>query len=285
MLDAHEAEKAISVLEEAHGVLQEPDSGFELMRAYVEVGKLVEAIKLGEKLLALTATSKDPAHNAETQRKIKESLTSISGRVSTIQLQIQRPSKDLVRVKVDEETLLPEQLDKPIRVNAGKHELRVTAPGYEPLTIPKDIDKTTVQQYPVKIDMVPVAAPKDDKFHMSQPEEVPSAPLEPFVKVGIGVSSALGAVAIVTGIAAGVSYIGFSDAYNGRGCGANCDAEVAKRGPTLQGLTFTSTITGVMAVAAGAATLVYARKSPKAPEGASWNVSPTTNGIVIHGRW
>ena len=122
-------------------------------------------------------------------------------------------------------------------------------------------------------------------MHGVQPQEGPSAPLDPIVKVGIGVSSTLGAVAIVTGIAAGVSYIGFVDVYNGRGCGAKCDAEVAQRGSTLQGLTLTSTITGVMAVAAGTATLIYARKSPQTPEKASWHVTPTAGGIVVHGRW
>ncbi len=285
MLDAHEADRAVGILEEAHGVLLDPESGLELMRAYAEVGKLDEAITLGEKLAVMPASPKEPSRSAETQRKIKESLTSLSARVSTIKLEILRPSKDLVRVKVDENTLLPEQLDKPIRVNAGKHELRISAPGYEPLIIAKDIDKNTVQQYPVKIDMVPVPKPKDDTMHGVPPQEVPSPPLDPIVKVGIGVSSALGAVAIVSGIAAGVSYVGFVDAYNGRGCGAKCDAEVTQRGSTLQGLTLTSTITGVMAVAGGTATLIYARKSAQAPEQASWNVAPTAGGIVIYGRW
>jgi hypothetical protein len=212
------------LLEEAHGILLDAESGFELMRAYEELGKLVEAITVGEKLVALPAAPKDSPRGVEAQRKIKDSLTALATRVSTLQLQIKRPSKDLIRVKVDERTLLPEQLDKPIRVNPGNHELRVTAPGYEPLIIPKDIDKGVVQQYPVTIDMVPIPVPKDEGIHVAPPQETPAQPLAPLVKVGIVVSGALGAVALVTGIAAGVSYTGFVDAYKGRGCGADCDA-------------------------------------------------------------
>jgi len=285
LLDAHESDRAIGVLEEAHGVLNAPESGYELMRAYADVGKLVEAINLGEKLASLTPLSKDPAHGAETQKKIKETLTSLSARVSTIQLQIQRPSKDVIRVKIDENTLLPEQLDKPIRVNAGKHEIRVTAPGYEPLVIPKDIDKGAVQQYPVKIDMTPIAVSKDDKFQPLPPDENRETPLPTMVKIGIGVSGGLGAIALGTGIAAGLSYVKFVDSYNRAGCGANCDAEVADRRPTLQALSVTSLVTGVLAVGAATATVVYSRQNQKTPEQASWHVSPTAGGIVIHGRW
>jgi hypothetical protein len=255
------------------------------MRAYTDLGKLAEAITLGEKLQASPAGSKDSPTSAAAHQKIKESVAALTARISTIQLQIVRPTKDLVRVKVDDQTLLPEQLDKPIRVNPGNHELRVTAPGYQPLTIPKVIDKGAAQQYPVKIDMVAVPAPNETVVHQGPAPEVPSQPLAPLVKVGIGVSGGLGVIAVVTGIAAGVSYVGFVDAYNGRACGTDCDAEVARRRPTLQGLSITSLVTGVLAVGAGTATWMYARKTSKTPEQSSWNVAPTAGGIVVYGRW
>ena len=284
LVDAHEADKAVGLLEEAHGILLDPESGFELMRAYTDVGKLVEALTLGEKLAALPVGPKESQGNVDARKKIKDAVSSLATRVPTIQLQVQRPAKDLVRVKVDERTLLPEQLDKPIRVNPGKREILVTAPGYEPLTIPQEIEQGTAKQYPVTVNMNPVATPKGE-IHTTLPEEPPSPPLNPLVKVGIGVSSALGVVAIASGIGAGVSYVGFVDAYNRRGCGANCDAEVADRRPTLQALSIIWPIAGALAIAGGTLTFVYARKDQKTSETVGWSVAPTVGGFVVHGRW
>ncbi|MBK9260626.1 MAG: hypothetical protein IPM54_12490 [Polyangiaceae bacterium] len=277
--------KALGVLEEAHGILLSLESGYELMRAYEGVGKLVEALTLGEKLSAMPAAPKESPADADARKKVKDAVTSLSTRVPTIQLLIKQPSKDVVRVKVDERTLLPEQLDKPIRVNPGKREIRVTAPGYQPLTIPQDVEQGSAKQYPVTIEMAAVPAPKDEVIPpIAPPEEPPSPPLKPLVKVGIGVSGALGAVAIVTGIGAGVSYTEFVDVYNRQGC-SDCDAEVARRGPTLQALTLTSMITGIGAVAAGTLTFLYARSDQKTAERVSWSVTPTPGGVVFHGRF
>jgi hypothetical protein len=285
LVDAHEADKAVELLEEAHGILQNPESGYELMRAYDEVGKLNEALTLGEKLNVSVPGPKETPNDASARKNIKESVTSLTTRMPTIQLQIKRPGKDLVRVKVDERTLLPEQLDKPIRVNPGKREILVTAPGYQPLTIPQVIEKGAAKQYPLTIDMTPVEAPKNDVVIPVVPEEPPAQPMKPLTKVGIAVSSALGAIAFGTGIGAAVTYTGFVDVYNRRGCTTNCDAEVQSRGGTLQALTLTSTITGIAAIAAGTLTFVYARSDKKPQTGINVTVAPTAGGFVVHGQW
>jgi len=285
LVDAHEADKAVELLEEAHGILQNPESGYELMRAYDDVGKLNEALTLGEKLNATSVGPKETPNDATARKNIKESVTSLSTRVSTIQLQIKRPAKEIVRVKIDDRTLLPEQLDKPVRVNPGNREILVTAPGYQPLTIPQVVEKGPAKQYPLTIDMKPVEGPKNDVVIPVQPEEPPSPPMKPLTKVGIGVSSALGAIAFGTGIGAAVTYTGFVDAYNRRGCTTNCDAEVEKRGGTLQALTLTSTITGVAAIAAGTLTFLYARSDKKPETGVNLTIAPTVGGFVVHGQW
>jgi hypothetical protein len=285
LVDAHEADKAVELLEEAHAILQNPESGFELMRAYDGVGKVSEALTLGEKLNATTVGPKETPNDATARKNIKDATAALSTRVSTVQLQIKRPSKDLVRVKIDDRTLLPEQLDKPVRVNPGKREILVTAPGYQPLTIPQVIEKEPAKQYPLTIEMTAVEGPKNDVVIPVEPELPPEKPLKPLAKVGIAVSSALGAIAFGTGIGAAVSYTGFVDVYNRRGCSTNCDAEVESRGGTLQALTLTSTITGIAAIAAGTLTVVYITSDRKPQTGLELKVAPTAGGFVVHGRW
>lgn len=274
----------MGLLEEAHGILQDPESGLELMKAYAGTSKIVESLTLGEKLMALPAAPQESAKNVEARKEIKDACEALTGRISTLQLQIVRPTKDLIRVKVDERTLLPEQLDKPIRVNAGKREILATAPGYEPLTIPQVVEEGPVKQYPIKIEMKPVPKPVDTPVQPVIPQEPESPPLSSTVKVGIGVSSGLALVAIGTGIGAGVSYVGFVDVYNRRGCGDNCAIEVKKQGSTLQALTFTSVISGTMALAAGAFTLISLRSDPGKSDTAVF-IAPTPGGVVVHGRW
>ena len=283
MIDAREPGKAVGLLEEAHGVLLDVESGFELMRAYDALDKLVEAATLGDKLVALPVVPKEGPSATDARKKVKDALAALSTRTPTLQLQIKRPSKDLVRVKIDDRMLTPEQLDKPIRVNSGNRVVFVTAPGYRPLEVPQVVEKGSSRQYPVIIDMAPIPTPNDQIVRPEEPNETSTHTR--LVNAGIGASSAFGLVALATGIAAGASYGGVADAYNRQGCNADCDIEVARRGPALQVLTVTATVTGVAALATGAMTWIYARSERKEPERVSYGIMPTPGGIVVHGRW
>jgi hypothetical protein len=278
-LQAGEPARALPLLKEAHDIMHVPTTGYDLMQAYAELDKLVDARAIGEEIQRQPKVPDEPEAFAEARTNIDKAIKVLDGLIPTITVHIQGPPRELVRVTIDGKPLTTEQIEKPYRVNRGNHRIVTTAEGYDRKEVPVPIDTPTARNYDVDVSLRLVPPVLPAKPPTADPR---------WVAAGIATTAAFGLVSLGTSIGAAVTYESAVDAYNRKGCGSDCEKIYAQEAPRLQALSYTWTLTGVATLIIGMRTLTYARPkkvAATAQDKVSMTIVPPMGGVFVRGEF
>lgn len=274
-LEAREYPRALPKLEFAHRVLNDPSTAYDLMQVNAVFDKLVEAYTIGE---AIQKQEVKPAQ-AKDRANVDEAMVQLDKMIPRILLRIQGAPLGSVNVSIDDQSVSVTKIDKPHRVNPGKHRVVVRAPNSEPpeWTWEGEVPVEQQQVLDVRFRLKPVVVvpPPPAPVIPAQPPLMPTS-----VNAGIGATVALGVVSLVSGVVA----IGAAPAVVTTSCGQSCRDDANEQGKVWRGLMVTSTIACAAAVTVGVGTILHAHNAKRSTDVAV-KVVPSLNGLVVQGRW
>jgi len=268
---------AVTLFEKAYALDPSPNRAAHLGRAQV----MTEAYAAGAtNLERYLREEKNPP--ADRRAAIEELLRGAKEKVATVTLQLDEPG---VTVRIGQVDVPTERLSWPQYVAPGTHVFEATKAGFEVSTETREVVAGSAIDVTFKMKVARVV-----KSEVTTQE---SSTLSPFAKVGFGVAGGLGAVGAGVAIAAGVSYAGYMEAYNRRVCEGDCDADVARRAPTSEGLSRAwVALLGSAAVIGGATAVIQFgilsndKSGETKPNGkVSLMVVPGLGGLVVRGSW
>ena len=273
--EAERWEKAAKLFDQSFQLEKIPKTAGWLGRALVESGDFVAGANYLELYLH---EEKQPSKMMEAAQ---EMLVAIKPKIATVTFELIPPDTE---VSLDGKPIESKRLTWPLHISPADHSFEFKKAGYLPRTIQGKYavgDPLVIQ---VKLEPV---VEKNGDGHAGRP--IKAAGLAPEAKIGFGVAGALGLVALGTGIGAMMTYGPANDAYpEGGVCKTQkCVDDFDKLYSPLQGLTWTATISGGLALGA----LVYAVTRPRngQPSKNSANVglmvTPSIGGVVISGVW
>lgn len=276
--EAQQYAAALELFKRAHEIAKAPTTGLDLAKTYEALGQLIEARKLAVEVANSPIEPNEKPAFADARADAKMAIEALDSRIPFLRVHVVGPPQSVARVSIDGKTLTAEEAGKPYAANPGKHTIVVDAPEYHASEVSVALVESETMPVELKLN------PKDKKPQPPKPtpNTNTSSRLAPEAKIGFVVAGGLAAVAIGTGIGAMVTY------------GPTRDAFVAKDTPTyedhrhtLEGLAWTATISGALAVGA----LAYAVTRPRntlpsnnAPK-VGLMVAPTVAGMAISGTW
>jgi hypothetical protein len=198
----------------AYRLVRAPTVGIKVAQTQEALGKLVEANATAVEVMNLPVAPDEPevfASSRASARKLLERLTPL---VPALRVDV-TPRDAVARVSVDAEELLAVGGQLSFKLNPGKHELVVSAPGYRTVTrslILREQDRHTAaitltpEPRPVAASTPPAAAPSRSELRSSRSEledTRPSASGTPTLAyVALGTAGVATLVGSVTGILA-----------------------------------------------------------------------------------
>ena len=213
---------------------------------------------------------------AKMQQKITESLADAKKKVVTVTFELD-PAP--LEASVDGARIEEKQLSWPLYLAPGEHSFEFKKEGCSPKTVNAKYAAGLPQVVRAKLDC---AKSGNGQGNGQQGKLGNGGGVAPEAKIGFVVAGGLAAVAIGTGIGAMVTYGPTRDAYVAKDVQTYEDHR-----HTLEGLSWTATISSALAVGA----LAYAVTRPRS-EQASNNaprvglmVAPTVAGMAISGTW
>jgi tetratricopeptide (TPR) repeat protein len=276
--EAEQFAAALELFKRAHEIMRAPTTGLDLAKTYAALDQLIEARQVADEVVHLPVAPNEKPIFAEARADAKRAIEALDSRIPFLQLRVLGPPVQVVHVLIDGKTLTPEDVGKPYAANPGKHTIVATATDYHPTEVTVSLVESETTSVDLKLNAMVVQAPRTPPA----PVVTPKNALAPAAKVGFAVGGGLAAVAIGTGIGALVMYGSTVDAVM-----ANDRQKYEEQRGTLEGLTWTSTISGGLAVGA----LVYAVTRPRIDQPSKNSatsglmVTPTVGGVVVSGVW
>lgn len=277
LLNEGKFDRALPLLQEAHGILHEPPTGFDLLQAYYGLHQYAESWQVGEEVQSIPVQPDEPKEWADARAGTNAGMEDLAGHIPKIALHFQGSCSEPPTVAIDQMPLTLKQLEQPYRVNPGEHRIHVAADGCYPVPV-RTVNAAEVRVYDETFDLIPI--PPKPALERSKPISMPTD-----VKVFTVAGGIMAGVSVGTGIFAVATYLQAADAWNERGCGTNCRSQYESSASKLPGLSITSIASGVI----GAGLLGYvgyvsfAKPTSKARVGV--RLVPAGTGAMLMGTF
>ncbi len=127
---------ALAKFEAAHRLVASPITTLELGRAYLLLGRLVEALKMFEAAAAFPPKPSESTAAKAARAEAKRLAADVEARIPTITVRVTGvPPGETPIIKLDDIVLDPEEVGAKRRVDPGKHRLLATLPNAAPAPI------------------------------------------------------------------------------------------------------------------------------------------------------
>lgn len=279
---AKEYARSAELYEKAHNIMHAPITAFELMDTYAFLEKDVEAWAIGEEMMARPPKPGEPQPFVVARENIAKAMRDLASRISVLTLQFKSPRPSGIEVTIDEKILTNEQVDKPYRVNRGEHEIVCKAPGYVEKRIKQTVTTKVAEEFPIVIDIEPLPKPEPipnvSSVKTRPAQQAPEPSRVPWVVFG-----ASGALALVLGAWAGVTYAPMADAWNEPVYNPSRAEQFEGSAAKLQALSISSVAVGVVSVGALGFALYETFRPRKIRPAAQ--VAVSSHGLSVVGVW
>lgn len=287
-------EEKLAALEKsqaAYAKHRTPSAGFAVAAAYEALGQLVEARAMVNRVTEIPPSPAEPLADKQARANVKPALEALDTRIPFLVVRIWGVPLELVTAKVDDIPMPLDSVNSPQPTNPGKHEIVVTAPGYNPAQTTVVLAEGVLK--PVEASLKLVRVGDSPPCAESPPPEDKTGLNKTFLYTGVAVSGGLAAIGLGTMIGAFILKGNANDVIL-RNCGESCkdeDAEFDAIESKKATLSYVSIGSFIGAGVAGGLTLAYWMRQRPSKEkdkstGASWVVMPTTNGgVMVSGRW
>lgn len=182
LLEQGDAESAIASFRMAEQRVHSPVHQLYIARAEVKLGRLLEAQKSYEGIVAEALPKGSPKPFVNAQAEARAELDALRPRIPSIKITVSGASHDEALVTLDGAPIEPGALGRPVPVNPGKHALRASFDG-------ESVEETVTVAEGHSVDAVDLA--------------IPSSFSVPAV-----VALSLGGAGLVVGTATGIAYLG-----------------------------------------------------------------------------
>lgn len=273
--EAGDWEKAEKEFAQALAAEPSPKTAGELGRAQVELKKYVEGATNLEWFFAHDKDV-DPAK----KEKIRPWLTTAKQFIGVLRLSIDPPDAD---VYIDGKRVEDRRLGDQLYVELGVHTIEARKKGFVAASRPARL--TVGSDVPIELKLVPEANVVGEALPRIGPKPNGPGADKKWLIAGAAIGGTFAVASIATGIAAGVEYARFVNAYHREVCDGDCDADAARRASTVRPLMITWPILGAAAIGTGAITLWAARRKAASDARSELSFVPLPNGFVIGGRW
>jgi tetratricopeptide (TPR) repeat protein len=244
--------RAVELYDEANyeSALLEFQRAYELAphpRLFYNIGKVAD--KLRDYPAAYEAFTKYLEQNpddisAERREEVVEAIRRLEGRTALLTIQVNVPGAEIT---LDDARVFTAPLDTPIRVNSGRHTIRVTASGYSSSFLPFEVVGKDHQTYQVTLDRI--EAPTVPVVSLAQLDK----PSRPLPWLWYGVTGGLATATVITGLIANSKAQQYDDLQRDQNTREAADLDSAFNKLRMWTIT-TDVLLGGTLVAAGIAT-------------------------------
>ncbi|WP_437959830.1 hypothetical protein WME76_09405 [Sorangium sp. So ce119] len=199
--DAGDVAGAREDFQAAHALVRVPTTGLDLARADEALGRLIEARETAYEVVHLPLGKEEPAAFTQARAAAAALVEQLEARIPSLVLRVEGASLDRIEARVDGQPIPRAALPYPRKLNPGRHEVVVTAPGFrterQEVTL-KEAERAPVE---VRIALVPGSATEPAPGGVEPPPA--GAPAEPRAPVplwawaagGVGLAALGGSVA------------------------------------------------------------------------------------------
>jgi hypothetical protein len=263
----------------AHTIMNVPTTGIDVARMEAKLGRLVEARKVALEVVRMPTKPQEPKPFVEARSDAQLLADALETRIPRLMIELKGAAVSAqIEVRIDGHTVPSEEVNSPIPVDPGKHEVSVSVSGAEP-----EIETVTLAETEKRT----VTFGDGDSTSTS---DKPVRRTSPLVFVGFG----LGGVGLIAGaITGGMSLSRASDveAICPGGMCAN-QAALDKAKPTneaaftLANVSNVAFAVGLLGVGLGVTGLVLSRgEAKKSENAATWHVFVAPNGAGVRGTF
>ncbi|WP_437736796.1 hypothetical protein [Sorangium sp. So ce1335] len=208
--DAGDVTGARADFQAAHALVRAPTTGLDLARADEALGRLIEARETAYEVVHLPLGKEEPPAFTHARAAAAAMVEQLDARIPSLLLRVEGAPLDAVEARVDGQPIPRAALPYPRKLNPGRHEVVVTAPGFR--TERRDVALKEAERAPVevRIALVPGESTPPATGGGGQPPPVDAPPAEPRAPVplwawaagGVGLAALGGSVAFAVDHAA-----------------------------------------------------------------------------------
>ncbi len=263
---------ALEQFKVAYALVPSPITAYEVGRAYVDAGLLVEGY---EKLVDAATMPPKPGESPEAKKargEAKQLADAAEPRIPSIAVKRDNlPSNGAaVTVSVDGRAVPVDALAAPLKVNPGAHEIVATVEGAPPKRANVTVDEGDAKSVTVRLPDAPKLAATNDRPKRDRGGDAPRVEPVAGTSTWTYVGFTLAGVGLVVGGVTGVLALSKASTLNGEGCTADHRCPSAASGDissynALRYTSFASLAVAVVGVGIGVGSLVLggAKEQPK----------------------
>ncbi|AUX31194.1 MULTISPECIES: hypothetical protein [Sorangium] len=207
--DAGDVAAARADFQAAHALVRAPTTGLDLARADEALGHLLEARETAYEVVHLPLGKDEPAAFTQARAAAAALVEQLDARIPSLVLRVEGASLDEIEARVDGQPIPRAALPYPRKLNPGRHEVVVTAPGFQ--TERREVALKEAERAPVevRVALVPGRGPAATAGGAGHPppESAPAearapVPLWAWAAGGVGLAALAGSVAFAVDHAA-----------------------------------------------------------------------------------
>jgi hypothetical protein len=263
----------------AHTIMNVPTTGIDVARMEAKLGRLVEARKVALEVVRMPTKPQEPKPFVEARSDAQLLADALETRIPRLMVELKGAAASAqVEVRIDGHTVPSEEVNSPIPVDPGKHEVSVSVSGAAP-----EIETVTLAETEKRT----VTFGDGDS---SLTSDKPVRRTSPLVFVGFG----LGSVGLIAGAITGGMSLSRASDVEAMCPGGTCATQAAldKAKPTneaaftLANVSNVAFAVGLLGVGLGVTGLVLSRgEAKKSESAATWHVFVAPNGAGVRGTF
>ncbi|WP_437592801.1 hypothetical protein [Sorangium sp. So ce1000] len=147
--DAGDVAGAREDFQAAHALVRAPTTGLDLARADEALGRLIEARETAYEVVHLPLGSDEPPAFTQARAAAAAMVDQLEVRIPSLLLRVEGAALDQIEARVDGQPIPRAALPYPRKLNPGRHEVAVTAPGFQ--TERREVTLKQAERAPVEV--------------------------------------------------------------------------------------------------------------------------------------
>ncbi|WP_437281547.1 hypothetical protein WME90_13610 [Sorangium sp. So ce375] len=147
--DAGDVAGAREDFQAAHALVRAPTTGLDLARADEALGRLIEARETAYEVVHLPLGSDEPSAFTQARATAAAMVEQLEARIPSLLLRVEGAAPDQLEARVDGQPIPRAALPYPRKLNPGRHEVVVTAPGFQ--TARREVTLKQAERAPVEV--------------------------------------------------------------------------------------------------------------------------------------
>ncbi|WP_437818093.1 hypothetical protein [Sorangium sp. So ce1078] len=296
--DAGDVAAARADFQAAHALVRAPTTGLDLARADEALGRLLEARETAYEVVHLPLGKDEPPAFTQARAAAAAMVEQLDARIPSLVLRVEGASLDQLDARVDGQPIPRAALPYPRKLNPGRHEVVVAAPGFQ--TERREVTLKEAERAPVEVRIALVPGPSTGPQAgggggQPPPEGAPPEPRAP-VPVWAWAAGGVGLAALAGSAAFAIDHAAARDRIEKDCPGSVCDRRthdlesmeaLRARWNRSLGLSVTLGAIGLAGVGAALGGILLRPTTGDERSAASLMplVTPTTQGVVWQGAF